>query len=351
MYSAYYPAGSYSQKQLQHYAIPPAYPVYPNTAYPAGYRSMNAPPPPPPYLQPALQPVAPVSSQDPVVGGISAVLEYEPSRMAAFITWVALSTFGQSRSPLKSLESSVTAILHATRLPKSTILIALEYINQRFGSAPLETLPDKTAFLRIVVALGLANKFNDDNTFTNRSWCGASALNIDVLNKEEAAWLAAVNWKLSVVNLRPNIEVLDECWSSWSTNSMRNVPLQYSSPVPSTGCFSSYSPVPSSPLYELPAPPVRYASPISPTPLKYLADWAMYQDRGVDYQPRCPSIWAYPAPAFQPVPVPMDAGFPAYAPAPSYMVYYNNGSSHGSTHGYNSTNNYYKNNYNSLAMC
>lgn len=240
---------------------------------------------------------APAPAPEPVNGGISAVLDYDAANMAAFLSWCAFGMLGQTRNPSKEFEGVVVLILHATRLPKSTIIIALEYLNQRFSSSALGPLAERELFLKLVVALVLANKFNDDNTFTNRLWAGATGLAIDQINQEERAWLAAVKWQLNVVKYQPNINTLEECWRTWMDKFASSAVV---SPVP-----DYYASVPQSPTYDLP---------VDSSPIDISYDWNQYYARNPYVAPQ-PSIWAY-SNQYQ------------YAPPTDYygyVPYYNNG--------------------------
>jgi len=72
------------------------------------------------------------------------------------------------------------------------------------------------SFVKVVVALMLANKFNDDNTFTNKSWSDASGIPVEVLNREEKVWLEDIKWSL-LVN-ESDIWALEQYWESWIRN-------------------------------------------------------------------------------------------------------------------------------------
>lgn len=211
------------------------------------------PPPPPP---------APATS-----GGIQLVLEYDLNYMATFVLWCAFGMLKRPRSPSKEFELLMASVLFATRLPKLTIVIGLEYMNQRFYPAllELESMSEHDVFCQLIVALVLANKFNDDNTFTNKLWCGATGLLLTQLNQQEAAWLAAVKWNLNVVNFELNILTLEECWRSWME--LREpvvapvatapvalpltpfLPHHYAPVASMTPTYSAYPPAYSSPLY------------------------------------------------------------------------------------------------------
>lgn len=331
MYLSYYPIGTaghraMSQMPQSQFAAYGQFQYAPQGPFPG---SANQPPP---YLHPHVYP-APYAApdqafapQEPVSGGISAVLEYDPQTMAAFMSWCLFGMLNQTRTPTKDFEDSVVLVLHATRLPRSTILVALEYINQRYARTPAKPLADLAVFLVVTIALVLANKFNDDNTFTNRSWSGATSLKIELLNAEEAAWLRAVNWKLSVVNYQANIHTLEECWKTWLQNAA-GLPAPtaassqyYPLPTLSADGFRPYSSIPSSPLYgtlgaaSYGTPNYGYQTPSYTSPVKYAPDWGMllyqYGSRGNPYAHLAPhSIWA------------PSAGYPALEPSAESAYY------------------------------
>lgn len=244
--------------------------------------------PAPPYPQqfhpsaPAPVPQQQQQQQQPTVGGINSVLEYELKSMTTFLSWCAFGMLKQNRNPTSEFESLVHSVLFATRLPKSTIIIALEYMNQRFSSKELEEMPESDIFIKLIVSLILGNKFNDDNTFTNRSWCGATGLQINILNDEEKDWLKEIKWQLNVVNFESNIVTLEECWKTWldkyNTEDVQSSPISHS--------------IPSSPLTDY----NYYSSPI--TSPKYPD--SIWSNGNVNYQP-LPShqnIWSF-TPNFQ----------------------------------------------------
>ncbi|KAK6198084.1 cyclin-like protein [Scheffersomyces amazonensis] len=192
----------------------------------------------PPQPQ-GIQPAPPADEQ--VNGGINSVLEYDLNTMACFLSWCSFGMLKQRRNPTKEFESLIVSVLFATRLPKSTIIIALEYMNQRFSShsdlslgGSGKKLTEQEIFVNLIVSLILANKFNDDNTFTNKSWCGATGLQLQVLNKEEKDWLDECKWSLNVVNFESNIITLEECWTTWLDKYGNNQDAIETPAVPST---------------------------------------------------------------------------------------------------------------------
>lgn len=329
MYLSFYPIGTSGHRASALVGFVPytnyATPIY---GHPGNYPLVSMPPAilPPQYMQPP--PVYNPMNQAPPAqnsgasaaasGGISAVLEYDPPAMAAFMCWCSFGMLGQNRNPTKEFEASIVSILHATRLPKSTILIALEYINQRYANSAYQSLPELDIFVKMVVSLVLANKFNDDNTFTNKSWCGASGVKIDVLNALEREWLTAVNWNLSVVNFQDNIETLQECWTSWLQKQAPS-PYIYSPPSGTVAAdnYGTFSSVPSSPVYESASASSMYgySSPINASPAKFTQDWSAPGMQNFHYAPypQLQSIWAYPPTNYQSMPPRMDSAYSGLA--------------------------------------
>lgn len=171
----------------------------------------------------------------PCAGGINSVLDYDLDNMSKFILWCGFGMLKQSRLPSPQFENSIKSVLFATRLPQSTIIIALEYLNQRFLINPIgDYLNENEIFTFIITALILANKFNDDNTFTNKSWHGATGLPLSVLNYHESSWLSIVEWNLNVVNFELNIRTLQQCCDTW----MLKCSSEPKSPL--SNCMSPY---------------------------------------------------------------------------------------------------------------
>lgn len=196
-----------------------AHPSISHTSHPSMGHSVHptyAPhmPPLPPHVAMRPPPVQ-NAAEPPVAGGINSVLDYDLATMADFVAWCGFGMLKQARPPLAELKSLLTSVLYATRLSRSTIIVALEYMNQRYCSQDVANMAESDIFPKIITALVLANKFNDDNTFTNRSWCGATGLLIDDLNREEREWLKEMRWQLSVVLFEHNIRTLEDCWATW----------------------------------------------------------------------------------------------------------------------------------------
>lgn len=286
-----------------------------------------------PYVAP--QPVPAPPADDAVNGGINPVLEYDLNNMSTFLSWCTFGMLKQNKSPTKEFDGLIVSVLFATRLPKSTIIIALEYMNQRFSNTVFDDLSESEIFPKLVIALILANKFNDDNTFTNRSWCGATGLKVDLLNREEKTWLFECKWQLNVVNFTQNIQTLEECWKTWMdkytgspeqpvANAHHQSPASNhgSSPVLASSAYLHYgayqpvppysSSIPSSPVYDSYTP-----SPPSSSPVKYAHDsiWSKPNP------PQNANIWSY-TPTYQYVP--QASADPAYMGSANRFVGYAN---------------------------
>lgn len=235
----------------------------------------------------------PQQNNQEVTGGINTVLEYDLKNMSSFLSWCSFGMLKQNRNPSKEFETLIHSLLVATRLPKSTIIISLEYMNQRFSDKSLDSLTENDIFIKLTVSLILGNKFNDDNTFTNRSWCGATGLNINDLNSEEKKWLSEVNWKLNVVNFESNILTLEECWNTWVE---KHLVVEPTSPT-------SFSSIPSSPS-------VDYYSPTT-SPMRELI-WSTKDSHSHPYDVQS-NIWSYtPYPEIPPIQY-MNSSFVGYS--------------------------------------
>lgn len=265
------------------------------------------PPPAPLMPQPMIAAVMAPVEDTTVNGGINLVLEYDLNSMSTFISWCTFGMLKQHKNPSKEFEKLVLSVLFATRLPKSTIIIALEYMNQRFSNKSFDDLIELEIFVKLTIALILANKFNDDNTFTNRSWCGATGLKIELINKEERTWLQECNWQLNVINFKSNIQTLEECWVAWLDKFGKSAAPAPAAAPTSSPTSNYYNPYSSQAYYSntsIPSSPNYYSnsSPLNSSPIKY-------QD----------SIWLDRQ--YQPVPAPVNhqANIWSYTPTYQYL--------------------------------
>jgi Cyclin, N-terminal domain len=173
----------------------------------------NVPPPPAPH--------PPAAAQQQITGGVAANLDYNIEDMAEFLSTMAhgiMDTSGMERDPefIKSFCSFVNQVLTATRLPRETVILALVYLSKRWalGSVPNVRADSSAAYHMLVVALVLANKFHDDNTFTNKSWFEATGIPIAQITSCEAAWLKEIKWSLHVHEKDfKGWEKWNDCWN------------------------------------------------------------------------------------------------------------------------------------------
>ncbi|KAF1798512.1 cyclin-domain-containing protein, partial [Mucor lusitanicus] len=89
-------------------------------------------------------------------------------------------------------------ILSATQLSESVVLLSLKYIAMLLQNNPNIQGADGSEYRLFTVALMLANKFLDDNTFTNKTWSEVSGMKVIDLNIMELEFLDVLRFKLSV---------------------------------------------------------------------------------------------------------------------------------------------------------
>ncbi|CAD1778385.1 similar to Saccharomyces cerevisiae YGL215W CLG1 Cyclin-like protein that interacts with Pho85p [Maudiozyma barnettii] len=162
-----------------------------------------------------------------VNGGVSENLDYEVELMAEFVTKTAYFIFGSDTRLILDSSSSfllnntennnslaisspnnynlflkgIISVLNATRLPSVTIFMSMDYLLKYLRKLPdgIESIGGKfinVIYQNTIVSLILANKFNDNKTFTNKSWSQATGMDIDLINSYEKNWLNIFNWKL-----------------------------------------------------------------------------------------------------------------------------------------------------------
>ena len=188
----------------------------------------HAPPPPPPpgllfnnnnnnngYQNniPIMQPPAQINAakSEKVNGGVSQVLDYDIKLMSEFFVKNAYIAFGTSASLINENSGSnqtadifikgIHSVLNATRLPSVSIFLAIDYLFKYIDklSAGIESIGGNTVnviYQNSMIAFILANKFNDDKTFTNKSWSQATGMDIQLINEYERTWLNVFEWSL-----------------------------------------------------------------------------------------------------------------------------------------------------------
>ncbi|KAA1468359.1 hypothetical protein DENSPDRAFT_833625 [Dentipellis sp. KUC8613] len=134
-------------------------------------------------------------------------------------------------------------LLETTQVSQSVIVLSLHYI-YRLKTHNAVTIPCPGSEFRVAVAgLMLANKFVDDNTYTNKTWSEVSGIELAEVNKMEREFLSGLSWDLYVdkgtydswVNLLKGLVMAKEKDSHHWRRS-RQVPrmASVSKPVPSS---------------------------------------------------------------------------------------------------------------------
>lgn len=177
--------------------------------------------------------------EEKVAGGVAAHLDYEMEQMIDFVAEMAqgmydllasrlcLADIDVSRSiqPSSSVSSAfrkyVSQILTSTRLPCSTILLALHYLASRMTMLSVRgvyTSSNGHLYHMLTTSLMLASKFLDDNTFQNRSWAEVSHIPVADLNQHEMEWLVDIKWKLHIDVADPQgFSAWLGQWERWQT--------------------------------------------------------------------------------------------------------------------------------------
>lgn len=164
-----------------------------------------------PFMAPAaVPPVGPPASN----GGISAHLDYDMDQMTKFVCWICFGLMKIPDPPSTSFIEVVKSVLVATRLPKSTLILSLFYLSNKLEKEKMESNDQIAVFHTLTASLVLANKFNDDNTFTNRSWSEATGIAIETISQLEREWLSVLGWNLHLTS-ESGYKCLEECWNTW----------------------------------------------------------------------------------------------------------------------------------------
>ncbi|RUP44370.1 cyclin-domain-containing protein [Jimgerdemannia flammicorona] len=101
-------------------------------------------------------------------------------------------------------------ILNATQISSSCILLSLKYIQSLKRQNPNIRGAEGSEYRLFTVALMLANKYLDDNTYTNKTWAEVSNLSVKELNIMEIEYLAALSYEL-FVSEQEYLQWLKEC--------------------------------------------------------------------------------------------------------------------------------------------
>ncbi|KAI8097808.1 uncharacterized protein B0P05DRAFT_582796 [Gilbertella persicaria] len=86
----------------------------------------------------------------------------------------------------------------STQLSESVVLLSLKYIAMLLQNNPHIQGADGSEYRLFTVALMLANKFLDDNTFTNKTWSEVSGMKVTDLNIMELEFLDVLRFELTI---------------------------------------------------------------------------------------------------------------------------------------------------------
>ena len=213
-------AGTIKRSTRYDYDLPPvSAPIYGYRSHEYGYESqMHKLPPICTYdLDHRLQPIHQEVKEEKVAGGVASVLTYKMEQMIDFVSEMATAMHDLSKQvQFKDIDvclklapdnttvtpvfrKYVSQVLTSTRLPISTVMLALNYLAIRMEilqDLSYSGIPQANLFSMLTTALMLASKFLDDNTFQNRSWAEVSHTPVAELNKHEVTWLVDMEWRL-----------------------------------------------------------------------------------------------------------------------------------------------------------
>lgn len=140
--------------------------------------------------------------------------------MAEYVAEMAVELITPRSAVTTAFRKFCSQILSSTRLPKTTILLGMNYLSKRVNGLKMMTNSfhphEGQVWRMLTIALLLGSKFLDDNTFQNRSWSEVSGIPVSELNKLEAEWLRGINWNLYVdLDRSQDYNAWLENWSEW----------------------------------------------------------------------------------------------------------------------------------------
>lgn len=159
----------------------------------------------------------PKQKEEKPTGGVAQHLDYEMELMSCFVAEMSqrmyatytsglrltdinmIRSISQGSCPTPQFRKYVSQILSSTRLPSSTIMLGLFYLQERMkilSQRGQDTSSSGTVYRMLTTCLLLGSKFLDDNTFQNRSWAEVSSIPVAELNSMELDWLKDFNWEI-----------------------------------------------------------------------------------------------------------------------------------------------------------
>ncbi|KAI8988887.1 cyclin-domain-containing protein [Pilobolus umbonatus] len=131
-----------------------------------------------------------------------------PSQLAEFCAMIVpciwAGSLKSNQQPLLSPKRHATfkifvqKILKATQISCACIILALYYVQRLRSEYPSIRASSGSEVRLFTTALVLANKYLDDNTFTNKTWSDVSGIPVTELNIMEMEFLSALNYNIHI---------------------------------------------------------------------------------------------------------------------------------------------------------
>ncbi|KAI7862834.1 uncharacterized protein EV154DRAFT_608434 [Mucor mucedo] len=104
----------------------------------------------------------------------------------------------QGGSPTSSFQRFCSHVFKATAIHESAVYLCLKYVALLLQLNPTMEGSEGSEYRLFVVALILACKFLDDNTFANSTWSEVSGMKLRDLNLMEAEFMEAIHYRLFI---------------------------------------------------------------------------------------------------------------------------------------------------------
>lgn len=185
--------------------------------------------------------------------------------------------------PSSTFVDFLLKILETTQVSQSVIVLSLHYIYRLKEQNALTYGQAGSEHRVAVVALMLANKFVDDNTYTNKTWSDVSSISLDEINKMEREFLIGISYQLFVDEdtynswlnlLKGLVAAKDKEYRAWQQQQARvarrerALAAAHVQPRVATPRARSSSPTPS---VRAQSYPFTFVAPAEPNPFQYQA--------------------------------------------------------------------------------
>ncbi|KAI1174095.1 hypothetical protein F4777DRAFT_589400 [Nemania sp. FL0916] len=117
-----------------------------------------------------------------------------------------LAPLSKYTEPCPAYKKWVNGILSTTQVTQNVVLLALLFVYRLKKSNPRVHGNPGSEYRLLTVALMLANKFLDDNTYTNKTWAEVSSISVKEIHVMEVEFLS---------NMRYGLLTSKEEWLEW----------------------------------------------------------------------------------------------------------------------------------------